>query len=93
MAFADFPHLKAHGRQQRTRLLVDFLAMLQRTSRVIGDCLARRDHRGFQRHARQHFGDVLGQRRNARRPRRPFGIVLQHEAVVFYHRAAARGRR
>src|SRR5713226_699673 len=87
-----FHHESALGKQF-FRGLRDFLAMLKRTSRVIGDDdIAMWLLLTPQIDAAEILRDVLCQRRNLRRRACEIAVLAQHEAVVLDHRAAPRCR-
>ena len=70
----------------------DFLSVLQRTGRVIGD----HEFAGLLRRQQGDVGDILGdilcQRRYLRRRRGEVAVFAQHESVVLDHRPATRCR-
>ena len=88
-----FHHESVLGKQF-FRKLRDFLSVLQRTGRVIGNQRSSPPTccRWLQIDAGEIFGDVLCQRRYLRGGPCEFAILAQHETVVLDHRAATRCR-
>ena len=67
MFVRDRPYGEARGGEERRRLTLDPLAVLQRAGRMIGDRRARgRRPLGGEAEFRQDFADVAGERRDLR---------------------------
>ena len=91
-----FHHESVLGKQF-FRSLRDFLSVLQRTSRMIGDdeiakLLLKLLMRRLQFDAADIFRNVLGEPRNLRGRAGKIAVLAQHEAVILDHRAATRRR-